>query len=41
LTGRDACRIRVGNYRVIYEIKNDILVVKIIDIGHRKEIYEK
>lgn len=39
LTGRDAWRIRIGQYRVIYEIAEDLLIVTVIDIGHRKEIY--
>ena len=41
LTGRDAYRIRVGNYRIIYEINNNELIVLVINIGHRKEIYTK
>lgn len=32
-------RIRVGDYRIIYEIQNDILLILIIKIGHRKDIY--
>jgi mRNA interferase RelE/StbE len=39
LSGRDGYRIRVGDYRIIYEIQKNILVVLIIDIGHRREIY--
>ena len=39
LTGREAWRIRIGNYRVIYEIKDDQLIVLVITIGHRREIY--
>lgn len=39
LTGRDAWRIRVGNYRVIYEINNNELIVTVINIGHRREVY--
>jgi mRNA interferase RelE/StbE len=39
LTGRNAWRIRVGNYRFIYEIKDKESVVLIITLGHRKEIY--
>jgi mRNA interferase RelE/StbE len=39
LTGRDAWRIRIGDYRVIYEISDANLVVLIVDVGHRKEIY--
>ncbi len=41
LIGREAYRIRIGNYRVIYEIINDELVILIVDIGHRKNIYNK
>ena len=32
-------RIRVGIYRIIYSIKDDILVVEVIKIDHRKNIY--
>lgn len=39
LKGRDAYRVRVGNYRIIYEINEGILLVLVIAIGHRKEIY--
>ncbi len=40
LKGRDAYRVRVGNYRIIYEINEGILLVLVIAIGHRKEIYD-
>ena len=40
LKGRKGYRIRVGNYRVIYEIFDDILLIDVIDLGHRQEIYE-
>lgn len=33
-------RIRVGDYRVIYEIFDDFLLVKIVDARHRREIYK-
>ncbi len=33
-------RIRVGDYRVVYEIKDDILLVIIIRIKHRSEVYK-
>ncbi len=39
LVGRDAWRIRIGNYRVIYEIYDEKLIVDVIDLGHRKDIY--
>ena len=40
LKGRDSYRIRIGDYRVIYEVFDDALLVDIIDLGHRKDIYE-
>lgn len=39
LTARDGYRIRVGNYRVIYEIEDEIKIVAVVDVGHRREIY--
>jgi mRNA interferase RelE/StbE len=39
LTGRNAWRVRVGDYRIIYEISDVALTILIVDIGHRKEIY--
>ena len=41
LSGRNGYRIRVGDFRIIYEIQKSILVVLVIDIGHRREIYRK
>lgn len=41
LKGREAWRIRVGNYRVIYEIEDDKLIVLVVAIGHRGFIYRK
>ena len=32
-------RVRSGIYRIIYAIHDDVLIVLIVDIGHRKEIY--
>ena len=34
-------RIRVGDYRIIYEIHGDILVILVLKIGHRKEVYRR
>lgn len=39
LAGRDAWRIRVGTYRVIYEIHDGQLLILIVTIGHRKDVY--
>jgi mRNA interferase RelE/StbE len=39
LKERDGYRIRVADYRIIYDISDDVLSVDVIDLGHRKEIY--
>jgi mRNA interferase RelE/StbE len=39
LTGRGGWRIRVGSYRVIYEIDDKQRVVTILHIGHRRDVY--
>lgn len=33
-------RIRIGDYRVIYSINNNELIIEIIKIGHRKDVYK-
>ena len=40
LKGRDAYRIKIGNYRVIYEIFDNELLIEVIALGHRKDIYK-
>ena len=40
LKGRNGYRIRQGNYRIIYEIYDNILLIDVIAIGHRKDIYK-
>lgn len=39
LKGREGYRIRVGNYRIIYDIFDDELVIDVIQLGHRKDVY--
>ena len=34
-------RIRIGDYRVIYQIENKVLTIVIVRIGHRCEVYRK
>jgi mRNA interferase RelE/StbE len=41
LTDRDAYRLRVGDYRIIYTIHDDRLVVIVIDVGHRRDVYRR
>jgi len=40
LKGRDGYRIRVANYRIIYDILEEVLLVEVIEMGHRKDIYD-
>jgi mRNA interferase RelE/StbE len=39
LKGRDAWRVRVGDYRVIYEIHDRALQIMVITVGHRRQVY--
>lgn len=40
LTGRDAYRVRVGDYRIIYEVHDGVLQVLVLRVGHRREVYK-
>jgi len=40
LSGEDKYRLRCGVYRVLYEIQDDKLIVCIVKIRHRKDIYK-
>ncbi|MBK8051830.1 MAG: type II toxin-antitoxin system RelE/ParE family toxin [Saprospiraceae bacterium] len=39
-TSESLWRIRHGNYRVLYHLENDIKIIDIRRIGHRKDIYQ-
>lgn len=39
LSGREGFRIRVGNYRIIYEIDVAQHIVNVMHIGHRRDVY--
>ena len=34
-------RIRTGDYRIIYEIHEDHLVILVVKVGHRKDVYKR
>ncbi|MDE1192194.1 MAG: type II toxin-antitoxin system RelE/ParE family toxin [Arachidicoccus sp.] len=40
LKGRNGYRIRIGNYRVIYDIFDRELIVDVIAVGNRKDVYK-
>ena len=40
LIGSSYYRLRVGDYRVIMDIKENVLVIFIVEVGHRREIYK-
>jgi len=40
LKGRRGYRVRVGDYRIIYEVFDDRIVVVVVRIGHRREVYK-
>ena len=39
LSGYDRYRIRMGSYRIVYGIEDDALVVYVVKVGHRKDVY--
>lgn len=42
LTGEPGVyRLRIGDYRVLYEVRDDQVLVLVLRIGHRREIYRK
>lgn len=34
-------RVRTGDYRIIYEIRDDALLVLVVAVGHRRDIYQR
>lgn len=41
LTGRPGYRVRVGDCRIIYTIQDDVLLVVVVTLGHRRDVYDK
>ena len=39
LRGRDGFRLRVGDYRILYAIHDDVLLIVVVTIGHRRDVY--
>ena len=41
LGGNGEWRVRTGDYRIVYEIHDDVLLVLVIAVGHRRDIYDR
>ena len=39
LSGSEKYRLRCGFYRVLYEIRDDVLIVCVVKVGHRKDVH--
>lgn len=39
LSGQERYRIRQGDYRILYEIEDQILRIMVVKIGHRRDVY--
>lgn len=39
LSGQERYRLRQGNYRILYSIEDDELIVDVVKVGHRREVY--
>ena len=39
LSGQERYRVRQGDYRILYEIEDQILRIVVVKIGHRRDVY--
>lgn len=40
LSGKENYRVRQGLYRIIYQIKDDVLIINVIKVSHRSDVYK-
>jgi mRNA interferase RelE/StbE len=40
LSGQGKYRIRQGNYRILYRVEDDVLIITVVKIGHRRDVYK-
>ena len=40
LQGRPGLRVRVGDYRISYTVDNDVVLVVVVRLGHRRDVYD-
>jgi len=41
LSGHDRYRVRQGDYRIVYAVDDETRTVKVVKVGHRREVYRK
>jgi len=41
LQGRPGLGVRVGDYRIIYTVEDDVLLVVVVRLGHRRDVYDQ
>ena len=41
LSGDEKYRIRQGDYRILYQIHDDVVTVVVVKVGHRRDVYKK
>ncbi len=40
MRGEDSVyRVRVGDYRIVYEVRDEVLLIQVVRVGHRREVY--
>jgi mRNA interferase RelE/StbE len=39
LSGQEAYRVRQGDYRIVYTVADEALVVEVVRVGHRRDVY--
>lgn len=41
LQGRPGLRVCIGDYRIIYTVEDNVLIVAVITLGHRRDVYDR
>ena len=41
LAGRAELRVRVGDYRIVYSVHDDVLIFIVLTLAHRREVYDR
>lgn len=41
LKGRPGLRVRVGDYRIVYTIEDRVLLIVVVTVGHRRDVYDR